>query len=77
MLGKAQRDKLDPAVQNAATQSASSMEAIIAIIDRSVDHLRASNITPRELRRLAIDRRRSETQAWDPISRAARLRGAR
>jgi hypothetical protein len=78
MLGRAQRNKFDPSAPDAAAQSpASSMEAVIASIDRSVDQLRAGNITPREFRRLAAARRRSETQAWGSISREARLRGAR
>ncbi len=78
MLGRPQRNKFDPSAPDAGAQStASSMAAVIASIDRSVDQLRAGNITPREFRRLAAARRRSETQAWGSISRAARLRGAR
>lgn len=78
MLGRGQRKKFDPSAPDAGAQStASSMAAVIASIDRSVDQLRAGNITPREFRRLAVARRRSETQAWGSISSAARLRGAR
>ncbi len=78
MLGITQRRKSDPQVPSAvALSDSSSMADVIASIDRSVDQLRAGNISPREFRRLAVDRRRREARAWAPIRNAARARGAR
>ncbi len=77
MLGITQSNKSDPqAIGDGLEHDSTSMAAVIASIDRSVDQLRAGNISAGQFRRLAVDRRRSEVQAWVQISHAARVRGA-
>lgn len=77
MLGITQHKKSDPqAIGDGIEHDSISMAAVIASIDRSVDQLRAGNISARDFRRLSVDRRRSEVQAWVQIRHAARVRGA-
>ncbi len=78
MLGKTQRSKSEPGAPGVdAGLSSAAMANVLASIGHSVDQLRASNLSGREFRSLAIARRSSEAQAWAGISHAARVRGAR
>ncbi len=78
MLGMTQRNRTDSQALDAGASSATgSREAVLASIDHSVGQLRGSNITPRQFRQLAAERRRSQERAWATIRHAARARGAR
>jgi len=58
-------------------KSSSSLSHLFATVDRNVADLRSGELTGRDVRALARERREEERQAWAPIRGAARGRGAR
>jgi hypothetical protein len=54
-----------------------SLAHLVATVDRNVADLRSGEISGRDVRAIARQRRRNERDAWAPIRDAALARGSR